>query len=125
MFFVGASARLAVALRADGLHLPQRMVGRAGDIRRLARRFIITAAAHDRPAALRAHRSGIRAVVVSPIFPSSSPSAGRPLGPRRFARLARGLDIPAYALGGVDASSGRTLSQTGAVGVAAIGGVIG
>ena len=124
VFFVGASAALAVAGRADGLHLPQRLSGRTGDIRRLSRRFIVTAAAHDLPAALRARRSGVTALVVSPVFPSASPSAGRPLGPRRFAALIRLAATPAFALGGVDATTIKALSGTTAVGVAAVGGLV-
>lgn len=124
LFFVGASPALAVALRADGLHLPERHSGRAGDIRRLARRFIVTAAAHDFPSALRAQRSGAQAVVISPVFPSASPSAGAPLGPRRISRMARALDTPVIALGGVDANTIKTLARTGVVGIAAIAGII-
>ena len=123
LFFVGASVPLAIALRADGLHLPQRMSGRGGDIRRLGRRFIITAAAHALPAALDARRSGVNAVVVSSVFPSASPSAGKPIGPRRFATFVRRLDIAVYGLGGIDARTVSGLGLTGAAGVAAVGGV--
>jgi thiamine-phosphate pyrophosphorylase len=123
LFFVGASIPLAIALHADGLHLPQRLARRAGDIRRLSRRFMITAAAHDFPAALRARRSGVDAVVVSAVFPSESPSAGKPIGPRRFATIVRRLDLAVYGLGGIDARTIRRLGLTGAAGVAAVGGV--
>ena len=123
VLFVGASAPLALSLRADGLHLPQRLAHRAGDIRRAGKRFIVTAAAHDLPAALRAQRSGVRAVVISPVFPSASPSAGTPLRLHRFARLALQLDTQVYALGGINASTVRGLARTGACGAAAIGGV--
>jgi len=118
---VGADAALAAALRADGVHLPERLCGRAGDIARLRRRFLVTGAAHGAAAIRRARRSGVDAVVISPVFPSRSPSAGRPLGPRRFAVLARGAGLPAYALGGVTAANIRRLRGCGAIGVAAIG----
>ena len=120
LFFVGADAALAVAVRADGLHLPERLAGRAGTNRQLGRRFMITAAAHGLPAILRAGRSGVDAIVVSPVFPSASPSAGRPLGPRRFAALVRAAGAPVYALGGVNAVSARQLRRSGAVGLAAV-----
>jgi thiamine-phosphate pyrophosphorylase len=125
VFFVGASAALAVAVGADGLHLPQRLSGRAGDIRRLRRRFLVTAAAHDLPAALRAKHAGVRALVVSSVFPSDSPTAGRPLGPRRLAALIRRLNAPVYALGGVNAATVLRLGRTGAIGVAGVGGLAG
>ena len=120
IFLVGADVALAVALRADGLHLPQRMSGRAGLIRRLGHRFLITAAAHDLASARRARRAGVRAVVISPVFPSASPSAGRPLGIRRFATLVRGADLPVYALGGVNPRTAARLIGTRASGIAAV-----
>ncbi len=56
-------------------------------------------------------------------FPSRSPSAGRPLGPIRLARLVRQAASPVYALGGVDADTVRRLGDTGVVGVAAVDGL--
>jgi thiamine-phosphate pyrophosphorylase len=89
-------------------------------VRALRKRFLVTAAAHDLPAALRARRAGVDAIVVSPVFPSRSPSAGRVMGVRAFATLARAVSMPAYALGGVDAHTARRLAGSGAAGLAAI-----
>jgi thiamine-phosphate pyrophosphorylase len=119
--FVGADARLASRLRADGVHLPERLSGRAGFIRALGARFIVTAAAHSLPAVLAAQRAGAQALVISPVFPSASPSAGRPIGPRALASLIRRAHAPVYALGGVNGRTVRALGMTGALGVAAVG----
>jgi len=120
VFLVGADAGLAVRLRADGVHLPERISGRTGAIARLRGRFLVTAAAHSLPVALRARRAGVDAIVVSPVFESRSPSAGRPLGPRALASLVRAARLPTYALGGVTAATARALPRTGAVGLAAV-----
>ncbi len=125
VFLVGADARLAIRLRADGVHLPQRAAGRGGTIAALRRRFLVTAAAHDLPAALRARRAGADAVVVSPVFASASASAARPLGALRFNTLIRRAGGAAYALGGINADTIRRLKNSGAVGVAAIEGLLG
>jgi len=114
---VGADPRLARRLGADGVHLPERLAGRA---RTLPRHFIVTAAAHSLPAALRARRAGAQALIVSPVFPSASPSAGRAMGPPALAKLIRGVGAPVYALGGVNAGNVGKLRMTGAVGVAAV-----
>lgn len=119
-FFVGADAGLAVAIRADGVHLPEASAGRRGRVQALRRRFIVTAAAHSWPAVLRAQRSGVDAVIVSPVFTSRSPSAGRPLGRLTFSRMARAARLPLYALGGVNSETMCHLMRTGATGVAAI-----
>jgi thiamine-phosphate pyrophosphorylase len=120
ILLVGADGALAARLGADGVHLPERLAGRAGAVRALRKRFLVTAAAHDLPAALRARRAGVDAIVVSPVFPSRSPSAGRVMGVRAFATLARAVSMPAYALGGVDAHTARRLAGSGAAGLAAI-----
>ncbi len=117
---VGADAGLATALRADGLHLPERAAGRRGDISRWRRRFIVTAAAHGLAAVRRARAAGVEAVVVSPVFPSRSPSAGRPLGPLAFRTICRVGGLPTYALGGIGPDNARRLQGSGAVGLAGI-----
>lgn len=123
-FFVGADVGLAIALNADGVHLPERLTGRAGGCRALRRRFWLTAAAHSLPAILKAERAGVDGLVVSPVFASQSPSAGRPLGVLAFARLVRLAASPVYPLGGVNAGSARRLTTSGAHGLAAIEGLM-
>jgi thiamine-phosphate pyrophosphorylase len=103
------------------VHLPERLARRAGAIRRSRPGWLVTAAAHSAPAALRAARAGAMAVLISPVFPSRSPSAGRQLTPLRFAALARTTPAPVYALGGVNEKTAPRLLGSGAVGIAAVG----
>jgi thiamine-phosphate pyrophosphorylase len=66
---------------------------------------------------------GVDAVFVSAIFPSQSPSAGKPLGPLKFRQLARAACIPVYALGGINArNAARATSH--AAGWAAVDAVL-
>ncbi len=120
VLLVGADPELARRLGAAGVHLPQRLAGRAGVIRALRRRFLVTAAAHDLRSVLKARRAGAEALVISPVFPSRSPSAGRPLGPMALAGLVRRARLPTYGLGGVSARSARVLGLTGVFGLAAV-----
>ena len=120
LMFVGADARLAAAVGADGLHLPERLAGRRGVNSALRRRFRLTAAAHGLPAVRRARAAGVEAVVVSPVFPSRSPSAGRPIGALRFRALVRASELPVYALGGVTPRTAQALKACGAAGLAAV-----
>lgn len=107
--------RLAAAVGAAGVHLPERPLRRF----RPRRGWLVTAAAHSRPALVRAARIGAQAALLSPAFPTAS-HPGRPaLGPVRFAALARAAPLPVYALGGVTAARARRLK--GAAGLAAIG----
>lgn len=116
----GADGELARAIGAVGVHLPERLAARA---RRLAGRGIVTVAAHSVRAGRRALANGADAVVVSAAFVSSSPSAGKPLGPIRMASLVRAIGGPVYALGGINDKTARRLRGAGLVGLAAAEGL--
>ena len=121
LLLIGADHRLADAVDADGLHLPERLAHRLPRI--LSRRpaWYVTAAAHSPAAGRRGLRLGADAVVVSTLFASASPSAGDPIGAIAFKRLIRRLDGPVYALGGVNMQTIAELRGSGAVGVAVVG----
>lgn len=113
---IGADEALAAKVGADGLHLPERLAARAPRIRARHPTWLITAAAHSP----RAARAKVDAVVVSAIFPSNSPSAGRPLGPMRLAQIVRLSGRPVYALGGVSQTTAARLLATGVAGIAGV-----
>ncbi|MBN9319156.1 MAG: thiamine monophosphate synthase [Caulobacterales bacterium 68-7] len=115
---VGADPALACAIGADGLHLPERLVRQAPRLRRLG--WIVTGAAHSLGAARAAARAGLDAVVISPVFPSRSPSAATPLGALKFSALVRQAGLPAYALGGITPQTARAILRSGAIGLAAV-----
>ena len=115
ILLIGADAKLAARIGADGVHLPERLAHRARALRRPG--WLVTAAAHS----IRAARAaGVDAVVISAIFPSSSASAGAPIGPVRLARMVRAAGRPVYALGGVTNETARRLLPTGVVGIAGV-----
>ena len=122
LLFVGADEGLARTLSADGVHLPERLAGRAPRLKAAHPSWIVTAAAHSPMAARRGLAWGADAVVVSAAFPSSSPSAGWALGPIRLALLTRAAHGPVYALGGINNKTARLLRSTGLVGLAAVDG---
>lgn len=122
-FLVGADIALAMALRANGVHLPERLAARARQARRLRPGWIVTVAAHSLPALHAARRVGADAAVLSPVFASGSPSAGAPMGPVRFAARVRGAGLPVYGLGGINAKTARRLLGSGAIGLAAVDGL--
>jgi len=76
VLLVGAEPALALAVEADGLHLPERLASTLPDLRQTHPGWLITIAAHDEAAARAGAASGADALVVSPVFPSASPSAG-------------------------------------------------
>jgi thiamine-phosphate pyrophosphorylase len=120
---VAGDARLARAVGAAGVHLPEALVPRAR-LRRPRRDWLLTTAAHSTAAVVRARRAGADAVLLAPVFPTLSHPGGACLGTLRFAALIRASRLPVYALGGVNAVSARRLAGSGAVGVAAIGALL-
>lgn len=121
---VAGDARLARAVAADGLHLPQALIGQAAAARRAGLR-LVTAAAHDAAAIAQAARHGADAVLVSPVFATASHPGAAPLGVLRFAALAtdaRRQGLAVYALGGITpAGFAARLRHLPLAGYAAIG----
>lgn len=118
---LAADLPLALRLGADGVHLSESRAQR-GPLRTACKKpgFLITAAAHNTSALRRAARAGADVAMLSPVFMTTSHPGARPLGPIRFARLARNSTIPVIALGGVNAQSAKRLRLTPARGFAAI-----
>lgn len=123
ILLVGADAALAEACGAQGLHLPERAIGELPALRAAHPGWLITAAAHSGEALARAAAAGADAALLSPVFPSASPSAGAPLGIERFSDLVKGAGLPVYALGGVDTTTAPRLLASGAVGLAVVSGL--
>jgi thiamine-phosphate pyrophosphorylase len=120
VLLAGADAELSDAIEADGLHMPERLVGDVPRLRIARPRYLITVAAHDEQALRAANRAGADAAIVSPVFPSNSPSAGEPLGVEGLKALVAATTLPVYALGGVRADTAARLADSGIVGIAAV-----
>lgn len=113
---IAGDVALALALGADGVHLPESRIGEAAGLR-AHHRLLITSSAHSFASLRRA--AYVDALLLSPVFPTAS-HPGRPcLGPLRAGAIARVTAVPVYALGGVTADNAGRLC--GFSGIAAIG----
>ena len=121
VLLIGADA---LRVKGAGVHLPERLAHRAGAIKRARPGALVTAAAHSLSGLIRARRGGADAALLSVVFDSGSPSAGRPIGPVRFAALVRRAGLPVYALGGVRTKNAPRLKGSGAAGLAMVEGLI-
>ena len=117
---IAADGRLASRIGADGLHLPEHLVHRAGAWRARQPAWLITAAAHGRRGLVAAARWGTDAALLAPVFATRTHPRARALGPVRFTALVRRSRIPVYALGGVSAATAPRLRNSGCAGLAAI-----
>ena len=97
--YLSGSDRLARRWHADGSY------GRASSRPGLPR--LVTA--HNLREIGEANRASAAAILLSPVFTTSSHTGARPLGPVQFRLLAAYSLVPVIALGGVDPSRARRL----------------
>ena len=113
----------ALAHAADGAHFPEARTGEIAHWRARHAGWFLTASAHSLASVLRAAACGADAVLLSPVFPTGSHPDGPTLGPMRLRLIAAALQVPVYALGGIDAATARRLGGARLAGLAAIGGL--
>lgn len=119
---VAGDTALTGELNADGLHVPERMIG-AEAVRHWRRANpgrLMSAACHSLGALRRAERAGADMVLLSPVFPTASHPGGPVLGLYRAAALAAATDLAVLAMGGIEPGNARRLSAQFS-GFAAIG----
>jgi len=121
-FLIGQDEDLARQCGADGLHIPERHLGRAKALRHRYPDWVLTGAAHSELALKRAAHAKLDAAILSPVFESQSPSAGKPLGVEIFTDWVRAADLPVIALGGLNDRNVAQLRNSGAAGIAGISG---
>lgn len=125
LLVAGVDWRLAAAVGAVGVHLPEGAARRLADpgLRLWQRRgHVLSVACHEPRALAQAARIGADAALLSPVFPTASHPGAATLGATRFALWARRAGLPVLALGGVNRRTARGLRF--AAGVAAIGGLV-
>ena len=118
---VSADLDLARSCDADGIHWPERLYADAARARVRGCGLWFTGAAHSLSALHRAGAAGLDAALLSPVFPSKSPSATHPKGVVRTRLAIRQSTIPVYALGGLDETKIKRLADAGAGGFAVVG----
>jgi thiamine-phosphate pyrophosphorylase len=123
---VAGDWRLAAALGADGLHLPEGMARRGVLAPALAwaqgQGRLLSVACHGSRALARARALNADMAVLSPVFPTASHPDAATLGPVRFALMSRRADLPIMGLGGITPATAPRLRHSGAVGLAAVSG---
>ena len=109
---------LAQNCGADGVHL------KSDQLRELTTRpdiGLVGASCHNAEELALADRLGCDYVLLSPVLATRSHPDSQPLGWDTFSRLANGLPMPVYALGGMQPSLLTTARQHGAHGIAMLG----
>jgi len=114
---IAGDAALVRIVAADGLHLPEHMLGSPPN---LAAFGLVSAACHNRRSLKRAENLNVDFALVSPVFKTNSHPGAPFLGVHRFARLIKGVKVPVAALGGIHSTNAAKLKPFNIIGVAAI-----
>lgn len=107
----------AQRLEADGVHLTGKQL-LALEERPLGDEFLIGASCHNSQELVHADRIGVDFVVLSPVNKTKSHPEIDPLGFNKFEDLIKKINIPVYALGGMETSDLEAAWQHGAQGIA-------
>ncbi len=112
-------ADIALAAKADGVHLTENSVSVEIIRKNFPEKFIVGVSTHSLESAERAKKHGANFITFSPIF--SSPGKDEPQKLEKLNEVCKKLKpFPVLALGGIDETNYRSVLQSGADGFAAI-----
>jgi thiamine-phosphate pyrophosphorylase len=117
---------IALAVKADGVHLGQNDMPIAIARKILGKNKIIGLTVHSLPEAERAQREGANYLGVSPIFVTHTKSdAGKPVGTGLIIKIKSKCGLPLVAIAGIKLENARRVIKAGADAICAVSGVIG
>jgi len=127
LLFVNDRLDVALAAGADGVHLGPDDIPIAAARRAVPRPFLIGYSTDDPATAAHAVAAGADYIGCGAVFGTSSKAdvASERIGPEGVAAVARAVDVPVVAIGGISTENVHQLADTGAAGVAVIGAVMG
>lgn len=119
---IGQDVALAEDVAADGVHLPERALSNAPDVRDRHREWLITGACHGCETLDLAEVTALDGLFISPVFASHSPSAKgvAPLGLRGIQMFCDLSPVPVLGLGGIGADNAEQLTHSGLAGFGAV-----
>ncbi len=117
---------VALAVDADGVHLPGNSFSIKDARRLVGPTRIIAVSTHGIDQARLAARAGADFIVFGPIFDTPSKRAyGDPRGLDELRQVVAKVDVPVVAIGGIDESNAAAVAATGCAGLAVIRAVLG
>ncbi len=126
LFFVNDRLDLALAAGADGVHLGPDDLPVAAARRIAPPGFLIGHSADDPDAARAAVAAGADYIGCGTVFPTRTKAdAGAAIGVGRVGEVARSVDVPVVAIGGVTVRNAPQVLAAGAAGCAVVSAVMG
>lgn len=124
-FLVNDRIDIALAVKADGVHLGQGDLPISVARKLLGKDKIIGITVHNLKEALLAQKQGADYLGVSPVFATKTKSdAGKPIGIKRLREISERARIPIVALGGISLKNVKQVVRSGADSICAISAVL-
>ncbi len=125
IFIINNRIDIALAVKADGVHLGQEDLPCAIARRILGRNKIIGITVHSLKEAIEAQKEGADYLGVSPVFATKTkPDAGKPKGVRLIREIKKNIRLPLVAIGGIDLFRAPEVIRAGADCVSVISAVL-
>jgi thiamine-phosphate pyrophosphorylase len=105
---------IAMAVRADGVHLGQDDMPIEEARRVVGNKMIIGISTHNLSQALKAQCHGADYIGFGPMFQTSTKDAGRPKGLRSLRNICSKIKIPVVAIGGISCDNIKDVLDSGA-----------
>jgi thiamine-phosphate pyrophosphorylase len=121
LFIVNGSLDVALAIGADGIHLPEAMPA----FGKRAKGLIVGRSVHSVKAARLAEQSGADYVVFGPVYETLSHAGVPAAGLRELLDVVKAVSIPVVAIGGVLITRVAAIMDANAAGVAVISAILG
>jgi thiamine-phosphate pyrophosphorylase len=129
LLFINDRVDVALISGADGVHLPSSGLN-AEEVRVLfdsgGKDLLVGVSTHSLKEAQDAERACVDFITFGPVFfTRSKASYGEPVGVTRLAEVVRGVNLPVFALGGIDKENLAEVMETGVHGAAMISAILG
>ena len=122
--FINDRADIALGVGADGIHCTESGLP-VGLVRRLSPDAFVGASSHSLERAAEAERAGADFVLFGPVFPTPSKAKyGAPQGLDALSVVARGVNVPVFAIGGITPENAPRCLERGAAGVGVISAIL-
>ncbi len=122
-FIMNDHIDIAMAVKADGVHLGQDDMPLEEARRIMGNKMIIGISAHTLSQAVKAQDQGADYIGFGPVFQTSTKDAGRPKGLRSLRNVCNKINIPVVAIGGISSDNITAVIGEGADACAVISAV--
>ncbi|MFQ5823474.1 MAG: thiamine phosphate synthase [bacterium] len=125
MLFINDRADIAQAVEADGVQLTSQSLPIEAVQKCFTQSKLIGVSTHSLEEAQRAEKSGTDFMLFGPIFETPSKTAiGKPQGLAKLNQLTKFVNVPVFAVGGINSERAKQCMDNGAAGVAVISSIM-